>query len=194
MSRLSRSFYQKDTVAAAREILGKILVRDTGKELLSGRIVEAEAYTGPGDPASHAYRGPTPRSRIMFGPPGYAYVYFCYGNHSLLNAVTEEEGRAGAVLIRGLDPVEGLGTIRKNRGNVEDKNLLNGPGKLTRGLEITLPLNGEDLVRGSELWIEDGQIFPGERIISTPRIGIKKGTERLWRFVLENKSGPGGPL
>ncbi len=188
MKRLQRDFYQNDTVAVAGEILGKILVRDTGKEILSGRIVEAEAYTGPGDPASHACRGPTPRSQIMFGPPGRAYVYFCYGNHCLLNAVTEKEGTAGAVLIRGLEAVTGLETIRKNRGNIADKNLLNGPGKLTRGLEITLALNGEDLVRGRKLWIEDGKVAPEERIISTPRIGIKKGTERLWRFILEKYS------
>ena len=182
---MKRDFYRGDTVAVARNILGKILVRDTGREILSGRIVEAEAYTGPGDPASHACRGPTPRSRIMFGPPGYAYVYFCYGNHSLLNAVTEKEGRAGAVLIRGLEAVDGLETIRKNRGEIEDKNLLNGPGKLTRGLEITLALNGEDLVRGNKLWIEDGKMYPGETIASTPRIGISKGTDRFWRFILE---------
>ena len=185
MTRLKRDFYRTDTVAVARLILGKILVRDTGKEILSGRIVEAEAYTGPGDPASHAFRGITPRSRIMFGPPGHAYVYFCYGNHCLLNAVTEREGTAGAVLIRGLEPLDGLETVRQNRGKVADKNLLNGPGKLTRGLEITLVLNGEDLVRGKKLWIAEGELYPEETITATPRIGIKKGTDRLWRFILE---------
>lgn len=189
MKRVKRNFYLDDTVEVARNILGKVLVRKINGRVLSGRITEAEAYTGPGDPASHAFRGPTPRSRIMFGPPGRAYVYFCYGNHYLLNAVTREEGEAGAVLIRGLEPLEGIKRIMKNRKKGSLKNLLDGPGKLTQGLEINLSLNGEDMVRGDKLYLAEGELYPGEQIIHGHRIGIKEGTEKLWRFFLRKAPG-----
>lgn len=184
MTPLPSSFYSLDTVTVARELLGKILVREIGGEKISGRIIETEAYTGPGDPASHAFRGPTPRSRIMFGPPGIAYVYFCYGVHHLLNVVTEKDGTAGAVLLRGLEPLEGLDRMMKNRSRKTENGLLDGPGKLTQALEITLSLNGDNLTKGKELYIIEGGTKPGEQIITAPRVGIKDGTDKLWRFRL----------
>ncbi len=184
MKPLPRSFYSRDTLTVARRILGQVLVRQVRGKLLAGRIVEAEAYTGPGDPASHACRGPTPRSRIMFGRAGVAYVYFCYGNHCLLNAVTEKDGTAGAVLIRGLEPLAGLESMLKNRKKETEAGLLDGPGKLTQALEIDLKLNGWDLVSGKKLFIARGELHPGEKVVRSPRVGIRVGTEKLWRFTL----------
>lgn len=184
MKPLPSSFYSRNTILVAEKLLGTILIREIGGEKISGRIVETEAYTGPGDPASHAFRGPTPRSRIMFGPPGIAYVYFCYGVHHLLNVVTEIDGTAGAVLIRGLEPLEGIDRMMKNRGRQRGKGLMNGPGKLTEALEITLVLNGWNLTGGNELYIIKGEPQPGERIKVAPRIGIREGTDKLWRFRL----------
>lgn len=186
---LDIAFYGRDTVRVARELLGKILVRQTGDGRMSGRIVETEAYTGPGDPASHAGRGPTPRSLIMFGPPGRAYVYFCYGMHHLLNVVTEREGTAGAVLIRGLEPGDGLERIRRNRGAKTDRGLLDGPGKITRGLEIDLALNGRDLTRREGLYITRGSRKSGETVTAGPRVGIRKGLDKPWRFRLVPGTG-----
>lgn len=176
------SFYRRDTVRVARELLGKILVREAPGGVLSGRIVETEAYTGPGDPASHASRGPTPRSAIMFGPPGRAYVYFCYGMHHLLNLVTEVEGTAGAVLIRALEPRTGIERMRENRGWNKPTGLTDGPGKITRALEIDRKFNGYDLTRGEMLYLVDGEARPGETVITGPRVGIKQGLDRPWRF------------
>lgn len=181
---LDQNFYLRDPVRVARQLLGKILVRETPGGTLSGRIVETEAYAGPGDPASHAGRGPTPRSMIMFGPPGRAYVYFCYGMHCLLNAVTGEEGTAGAVLIRGLEPREGLERMLENRGRETIAGLLDGPGKITRAMEITLELNGRDLTRVGELYITGGEPVAGETVAAGPRVGIRKGRDRPWRFRL----------
>lgn len=184
MKPLPTTFYRRDTVLVARELLGKVLVRQTGGALLTGRIVETEAYTGPGDPASHAARGPTQRSRIMFGPPGRAYVYFCYGNHYLLNLVTEKNGTAGAVLLRALDPREGLKRMMKNRKMDTLKGLLDGPGKLTRAFQIDLKLNGWDMTCGKKLYITEGTAPCPDLIKCGPRIGIKEGKERLWRFTI----------
>ena len=186
MKPLPSSFYNRETVTVARELLGKILVRKIDGQILTGRIIETEAYTGPGDPASHAFRGPTPRSRIMFGAAGIAYVYFCYGVHHLLNVVTENDGTAGAVLIRGLEPMEGIDRMMKNRKNQKEKGLMDGPGKLTQALEITLSLNGCNLINSKELYIIEGKTKPGERIITAPRVGIKNGTDKLWRFRLSH--------
>ncbi len=169
----------------ARELLGQILVRKVGRRVISGMIMETEAYTGPGDPASHAFTGPTPRSRIMFGPPGRAYVYLCYGFHYLLNVVTEKEGTAGAVLIRALQPGRGLEWMRVNRKRKNFPGLTDGPGKLSQALEIDLSLNGWDLTRGEKLYLTGGDRPPAGTIEESPRIGIKVGRERLWRFSLK---------
>ena len=171
---LPRSFYARNTIKVARELLGKVLVRK--KE----GVIEVEAYT-ENDPASHSYRGPTPRNRVMYGPPGHAYVYFCYGNHWLLNFVTEKEGVAGAVLIRAIKPIEGIELMKKNRGTNDIKNLTNGPGKLTKALGIDGKDNGTDITRGN-LYVEEG-ITP-RKIQRGKRIGIKNGVELKRRFFI----------
>ena len=137
---LKRNFFQRDTSLVARELLGKILVRKLQGKYTSGIIIETEAYYGMGDPASHAFRGMTPRSRVMFGKAGVAYVYLCYGVYWLLNAVTEKEDTPGAVLIRGLKPLEGIQEMKKRREIQEVKQLADGPGKLT----IALGIDGKD--------------------------------------------------
>lgn len=176
---LPESFYRQPTLDAARSLLGKILIRKGPREKISGLIVETEAYLGPGDPASHAHRGPTPRSAIMFGPPGRAYVYLCYGAHYLLNAVTEEEGRPGAVLIRSAVLVEHpAGGRAKAAGR-----LISGPGRLTGTFGINLKWNGWDLTRGRELFIGEGVSFSDREIAAGPRVGIRRGRNRPWRFV-----------
>lgn len=166
--RLPRSFFARTTDAVARELLGMVLVHETPEGRAAGRIVETEAYFGPGDPASHAHRGPTPRSAIMFGHPGFAYVYFTYGMYHLLNVVTEDRGTAGAVLIRALEPIEGAELMRARHaawrvargrpplGDVPDARLANGPGKLTIAMGIDLRENGCDLI-GRTLFIAWGE-------------------------------------
>ena len=176
---LPRSFYARNTIKVARELLGKVLVRKK-EGVMKGIIIEVEAYT-ENDPASHSYRGPTPRNRVMYGPPGHAYVYFCYGNHWLLNFVTEKEGVAGAVLIRAIKPIEGIELMKKNRGTNDIKNLTNGPGKLTKALGIDGKDNGTDITRGN-LYVEEG-ITP-RKIQRGKRIGIKNGVELKRRFFI----------
>jgi DNA-3-methyladenine glycosylase len=150
-----------------------------------GIIVETEAYLGPGDDASHARRGPTPRSGIMFGAPGKAYVYFTYGMHFMFNVVTEKEGRAGAVLIRALEPNSGLELMRKRRGLSGKSSLTDGPGKLTRALGITLKQNGTDLTIGPlGIWKMQQEKRPD--ILATPRVGVVGSVENHWRFLIED--------
>ncbi len=171
MKRLPRSFYDRPALEVAPELLGKLLVRRTKDGDKVGRIVEAEAYMGTGDQASHARRGPTPRARIMFGPPGKAYVYMIYGMHHGMNVVCDEEGVASAVLLRALEPVSGI------EGDTS------GPGRLCRVLEIDRALNGADLVRGREIWIaDDGVSLPH---VATRRVGVEYAgacAEKPWRF------------
>ncbi|MFH1824015.1 MAG: DNA-3-methyladenine glycosylase [Candidatus Firestonebacteria bacterium] len=169
---LKRDFYSRKTIKVAKELLGKILIRKVKNKILSGRIVEVEAYLGKDDPASHASHGKLPRNSVMFGEPGLAYVYFCYGNHFLMNVVTEKEGTPGAVLIRALEPLKGIA-----------KNLTNGPGKLTKALSISKKFNSYDLTKGKELYIVDDG-FSNFKIVKTERVGIKKGKERLLRFYI----------
>ncbi len=183
--RLSRAFYGRDTVTVARALLGQRLVRVTAGQRLSGLICETEAYRGADDEASHAFRR-TPRSAIMFGPPGVAYVYFIYGNHFCLNTVTEDAGCPGAVLIRGIAPQEGLAFMRGQRPGVADVRLADGPGKLCRALNITVALNGADLITDPALFIETGEPVAEHEITAWPRIGVRGGAEtreRPWRFV-----------
>ena len=185
---LERAFYERDTRIVAFELIGKMLTFEENGLLLSGRIVETEAYLGNQDPASHAYRGPTPRNRVMFGPPGTSYVYFTYGNHHCLNVVTEKEGRAGAVLIRAAEPLSGISTMMKRRGPVSKEALTNGPGKLTQAFGITRKHSGLEMVR-PPLYItdsEDGKTVsqPPARIQAAKRIGISRAKEKLFRFYL----------
>jgi DNA-3-methyladenine glycosylase len=154
-----------------------------GKRLVV-RIVEVEAYRGSDDPASHAFHGPTPRNAPMFGDPGHAYVYFTYGNHFLLNITTQKPGTPGAVLIRGVEPIQGVGVMRRLRPHVPDSELTNGPGKLTKALGVDKSLNGVDMTRRGALFVVD---CPGSsfEIWRSTRIGIgEAGLNRLWRFYI----------
>lgn len=149
-----------------------------------GKIVEVEAYRGSDDPASHAYRGLTKRNVPMFGEPGHAYVYFTYGNHYCLNVTTQEPGTPGAVLIRGIEPLKGLRAMRTRRQGVADGSLTNGPGKLTRALGIDKALNEVDMTEAGPLFIAYGSEERGLRVGRSARIGIQRGTDRMWRFFL----------
>jgi len=184
---LPRKFYERDTSIVARDLLGKALVKYSGPEMVGGIIMETEAYYGPDDPASHAYRGKTHRSKIMFGKPGIAYVYLCYGMYHLLNIVTESEGKPGAVLIRALKPMWGIDIMKKRR-NLGIK-LTDGPGRLTVALGINMKDNGADIVSGEKrLYIFDYKWSNNNlKIMVTGRIGIKKGEEKPLRFLINNK-------
>ena len=165
-------------------MLGRLLVHDAVGGRVSGRIVEVEAYRGARDPASHAYRGPTPRNATMFGEPGHAYIYFTYGMHHCLNLVTEAAGKAGAVLVRALEPVEGVERMRARRDGREAHRLAQGPGNVTRALGLTRKHDGLDLTRGP-LWLSDQAADRGgRRVARGPRIGIRVAVERAWRFYL----------
>lgn len=176
---LRRAFFARHTLAVARGLLGHLMVHETPKGILVGRIVEVEAYRGPRDPASHAFRL-TPRSRIMWGPPGTAYVYFTYGNHYCVNVVTEAEGTAGAVLFRALEPLAGLEVMRANRKVTDDRLLCSGPGRLAQAMGISREHNAADLTR-PPLYLARGR--PGRlRIVAGPRVGISAARHRPWRF------------
>ncbi len=183
---LPREFYLQDTLVVAQRLLGqKVVRRLPGGGTLAGIIVETEAYC-TGDPACHAYRGLTPRNQIMFGPPGHAYVYFTYGLHMMLNLVCAPEGIAEAVLIRALEPTEGIEFMCQNRGGLlELRHLTNGPGKLAQALVLTrLSHNGLDVTdAGSELqvWSND---YPPFEMVTTTRIGITQGADLPWRYYI----------
>lgn len=170
---LPLSFYDHSTLYIAQRLLGKVLSRKHGPRLWRGRIVETEAYIGETDPACHAFRGLTPRTRVMYGPPGHAYVYFTYGMHFMLNVVTESEGFPAAVLIRALEPLSGF--------DGDDPRPASGPGKLCRAMQIGKDLNGVSL-RGADLWIaEDPERRKKPGIRWSSRIGISAGQDRIWR-------------
>jgi len=184
MKVLPRSFYARNTVNVARELLGKTLVRKTGSKIMSGTIIETEAYRDKDDPASHAFRGLTERNKVMFGEVGLAYVYFTYGMHYCVNAVARSKTYdAGAVLIRSIKPVQGINEMVENRKIDSLANLTNGPAKLTQAMQITKMQYGEDLSKLSSLFITEG--IKIKRILSRPRIGIKNGIDKLWNFKIE---------
>jgi DNA-3-methyladenine glycosylase len=172
---LPRAFFARPCLEVARELVGKHLCHRVGRRVLSGRIVETEAYIGQEDQACHARFGPTPRARILFGPPGHAYVFLIYGMYDCFNVVCEADGRPAAVLIRALEPDAG----------VEQRT--DGPGKLCRALQITRALNGRDLCDGtSALWIEAQRGDRPPRLAATERIGVDYAGEwarKPWRFV-----------
>jgi DNA-3-methyladenine glycosylase len=177
---LPRSFYDRPTLDVARDLLGKVLVHDRRGVRTSGAIIEVEAYIGEADPACHAAPGPTPRNAPMYGEPGHAYVYLNYGIHWMVNVVTESHGSPAAVLIRALDPLDGLDAMRRRRGPVaRPQDLCRGPGNLTKAMGITLAENRADLL-GTRLYIEDRGLQVGS-IAWGPRIGINVGTEHPWR-------------
>lgn len=186
MDKLSRSFYTRDTAEVARDLLGKVLVRNIDDDLLRGRIVETEAYYGEADPPSHASSGRTGRSKIMWERPGLAYVYLIYGVHLMFNVVTESQGVPGAVLIRALEPLEGLKRMKSNRGEVEPGDLTDGPGKLTEAFGIGKEKNGEDLVQSGELWLSEGPACEEDEVETSGRIGVSRGKEEQLRFFLAN--------
>jgi DNA-3-methyladenine glycosylase len=178
---LPRSFYSHNTVRVARALLGKIVVHKG----TSGRIVETEAYLGIDDGAAHSARGLTPRTRVIFGPPGHAYVYLIYGMYDCLNLIAEPEGVAGGVLIRALEPLTGLDEMRRRRPQARrDEDLANGPGKLTRALGITLKDNGVDVTRGP-ITVHAPEDTTPFKIGISRRIGITKSADLPLRFFIE---------
>lgn len=181
---LPRSFYDRPTITVAKELLGKVLVHRTPGGDAAGIIVETEAYIGEDDRACHAAPGPTSRNAPLYGPPGMAYVYLNYGIHYLVNAVTEADGHPAAVLIRALEPLEGIRLMRHRRApdghHIDEAGLCRGPGNLTKALGIDLSGNLLDLT-SSRLRIEDRGILPGA-LSSGPRIGIRVAVDRPWRF------------
>jgi DNA-3-methyladenine glycosylase len=184
VTKLDRQFYDRPTLKVAKELLGKYLVVKMNGEILSGKIVETEAYIGYKDPASHAYRGMTPRNSVMFGDPGYAYVYFTYGMHHCLNLVTEKSGYPAAVLLRALEPVQGIETMQNRRKLKSLTDLASGPAKLCQALGVDLKLNGTDMC-SDIIYVEDrGETI--EKIGSSSRIGITEEKKRKWRFFIRN--------
>lgn len=186
MKILKRNFYARNTVTVAKELLGKHLVRRVRGRTMVGKIVEVEAYGGSDDPASHAYGGKTSRNEVMFGKAGCAYVYFIYGKHHCFNVTTEEEGVPGAVLIRAVEPVEGVDMMKNNRGVKNLLNLTNGPAKLTEAMQITKTQNGLDLTVGEELLIKEPEIKQAFETVSTTRVGVKADGGKRWRFHVKN--------
>ena len=198
-----RRFYDRDPKLVAPELLGKILIRRQGRKLLAGRIVEVEAYLGQNDPASHAFRGPTGRNRVMFGPPGFAYVYFTYGMHYCANVTCLEEGTAGAVLIRALEPLAGIEEMALNRDlnlSLETEHvrvlraLTSGPARLCEALAITRTRDdGKDLTSPkSDLWIASDRSRCGP-IARGPRVGITQAADWPLRFYLVGNPYVSGP-
>ena len=183
---LPSSFYNRPTLTVARELLGARLVRVLDGVKLVGLITETEAYFGEDDLASHAKAGRTIRTAPMFGPPGHAYVYFTYGDHWMLNAVTEKEGFPAAVLIRAIRPIEGIEMMMERRNGRDTL----GPGKLTQALGITKSENNVNLTEaGSGLWIETGIFVPDKSVTIGPRVGLNKTPEpwlsKPWRFLVK---------
>jgi DNA-3-methyladenine glycosylase len=193
---LPPAFFQRDTLTVARDLLGQILVRSLGGQRLTGQIMEVEAYIGEDDRASHAASGPSQRNQFMYGRPGLAYVYLIYGMHHCLNVVTETAGYPAAILIRALQPLEGIAIMTQRRGGRSRSQLTDGPGKLCQALAIDRHLDGHDLTAGSELWLEEGERTPTTHVVATPRINVR-GDEQArtapWRFVLQQGLGSSDP-
>jgi DNA-3-methyladenine glycosylase len=193
--RLPRSFYDRPTLEVARDLIGKVLVSVRRGVRTSGIIVEVEAYIGESDPACHAAPGPTRRNEPLYGPPGYAYVYLNYGIHALVNMVTEPRGSPAAVLIRALEPLEGIDAMRRRRARAargrrvrdgagfSQHELCRGPGNLTVAMGIALNDNGADLL-GDRLSVEDHDSTVSS-VAWGPRVGIRVGTDRPWRAYIK---------
>jgi DNA-3-methyladenine glycosylase len=196
---LPASFYDRDPRRVSRELLGKVLVRRDGRNLLVGRIVEVEAYLGRNDPAAHSFAGRTARNAVLWGPPGFAYVYFIYGNHYCFNVSCLADGVAGGVLFRALEPLAGIQAMARARGlagvDISDlRRLTSGPGRLGEAFGITrVRDNGKDLTSAkSDLWIADDGT-PRPRVKVTPRIGITKAAERPLRYIIPGNRFVSGP-
>ncbi len=184
---LPAKFYDRDTEQVARDLLGAVLLCTTAHGVASGRIVETEAYLGEHDLACHAAAGLTARTRWLYGAPGTAYVYFIYGVHWCFNAVTRAVGSPSAVLVRAVEPLDGVELMRERRGAVRDRDLTNGPGKLCEALGITGVLNGQPL-RKSAIEILRGEQIPDSRVRLTPRIGITKSAEWPLRWLVADSA------
>ena len=180
---LPRDFYHRDTVRVARELIGCVLLSRSLEGVAAGRIVETEAYL-EGDPACHAHRGPTRRNASMFGPPGHAYVYRIYGIHHCFNAVTRPAGTGEAVLVRALEPLDGLELMRRRRGTARVESLCSGPAKLVEALSITPADDGRDLTCGRLCILEQRGAQPP--IVTTRRVGITRAADLELRFYLED--------
>ena len=190
MHRLDRLFYARDTLTVARELLGQRLVRLLDGQRVAGRIVEVEAYIGEEDQACHAACGRTARNAVMYGPAGVAYVYFIYGMHHCFNVVTEREGFPAAVLVRAIEPVEGIEAMRWNRPGRRGKELTNGPAKLCYALAIDRALNGVDLVGGEDLWIEQDEPISDDLVAT----GASGYAAISWAAYTINKVNIGGRM
>lgn len=183
--RLPTPFYQRDARMVARELLGQVLVTVRDGVRTSGRIIETEAYLGD-DPASHSHRGPTARNAPMFLAGGHAYVYLIYGMYWCFNVVTGPEGHGEAVLIRAIEPLEGVEEMWRRRGDHvrRESELANGPGKLVIALGLGPEHNNADLEADRRVWIEAAETVPAPLVRATPRIGISKGLEHEWRYII----------
>lgn len=188
---LAREALPADTEALARFLIGKLVVRALPAGPAAGRIVETEAYLA-GDEASHSFRGPTARNRVMFGPPGYAYVYIAYGVYYALNVSSSAPGVGEAVLIRAAEPVLGIDIMRQYRGEVPRRDLMRGPGRLAKALDIGLSLNGADLCAVGPLWLSSDNHRAREAGVST-RIGISRDAHRPLRFFVKGSPYVSGP-
>jgi DNA-3-methyladenine glycosylase len=194
--RLPRTFFERPATEVAPDLLGRVLVRlDPGGERLAGRIVEVEAYAED-DPASHSYRGQTARNRVMFGPAGHLYVYFTYGMHFCSNVVTGREGEGSAVLLRAVQPLEGIGAMALRRRTTDPRRLCAGPARLAEAFGITREQDGADVVQGDEVRLLEGEATPRARIVRTTRVGVSVATQRRWRFVVRDDPfvSPGRPV
>lgn len=190
-SRLQRDFFNRPTPAVARDLLGKRLVRLEDSQRLSGIIIETEAYRGEEDQGCHAKAGMTPRTRVMYGPPGHAYIYFTYGMHWMLNVVTEGEGFPAAVLIRAIRLLEGQEVVASRRKGQPPQSWTDGPAKLCQALNIDGRLNGVDICApNAPLFIEMGVSVPDWSVTITPRVGLNSVAEpwksKPWRYLVED--------
>jgi DNA-3-methyladenine glycosylase len=183
---LPPEFFDRDPRRVARDLLGKLLIRRQGRQILVTRVVETEAYLGKNDPAAHSASGRTARNQVLFGPPGFAYVYFIYGNHYCLNVSCLPDGEAGGVLFRAVEPIAGIAAMAKARDLPASSGhrLTNGPGKLTEALGIARSDNGVNLTdRTQSLYLADDH-FPRPRIAATVRIGITTATALKLRYLI----------
>ncbi len=189
--KLRKSFYRRELLDVAKSLLGQVLVKVDGKNILSGKIVEVEGYHGDFDEAAHSYRGITKRTEIMFEAGGYLYVYFTYGAHHCCNVVTGKKGQGTAVLIRAVEPMSGIDKMIKNRfkrrlkNDMEIFNLTSGPGKTCQAFGISRKYSGIDLT-GNKIFILDGEKIKSKDIGVSKRIGISKSVDLPWRFFIKN--------
>ncbi len=191
LKRLRRTDLPVATAALARYLIGKTLVRELPRGRITGRIVETEAYL-PGDAACHAFRGPTRRNRSLFLEHGHAYVYFIYGNHFMLNVSSEREGVGAGVLLRALEPLDGIARMRKRRGITRVHGMTRGPGRLAAALRANMQLDGLDLCAKGPLWLGTA-VRPAGRIGRSVRIGITKDAHRRLRFYERGSPCVSGP-